>query len=171
MRMHRTGRPKMLYREVNTTTRHRSNHPGGEYRWERHSHKRIDEHAPLRVSMHGRAQRGRDYAPLFMFLLSKVGQCWDAVYSEAVRRLDKPEPIFWLVAMHEDEKREIVCCDESSYYHGLYVDEAGKLQKVNPAIDASDVTVHCRCCTHTFNGVPLTACKGRADDTDPSPTE
>ncbi|HCW47707.1 MAG TPA: hypothetical protein DGH25_10105 [Erwiniaceae bacterium] len=26
---------------------------------------------------------------------------------------------------------------------------------MNSAICASDVTVHCRCCTYTFNGVPL----------------
>ena len=37
---------------------------------------------------------------MFKFLLSKVGADWDSIFSEAKRRLDKPEPIFWMVALH-----------------------------------------------------------------------
>lgn len=99
-----------------------------------------------------------DYTPLFQFLLSKVGHPWNEVHSEAVSRLDKPAPIFYLVALHRKNWRSYVCCGESSYYSGLCVDERGILQKVNPAFTAEDVPVRCRCCTYTFNGelVPVT---------------
>jgi len=59
---------------------------------------------PQRESMHGRQQRGLDYTPLFFFLLSKIGQHWDEVYSEAISRLDRPDPIFWMVAQHEHQQ-------------------------------------------------------------------
>lgn len=157
MRQHLESRTTPLYRGVNTTTRHWSNNPGAEYRWERHKHKMVNENQPLRQSMHGKQSRGLDYAPLFQFLLGKVGQVWDEVFSEAVRRLDKPDPIFWMVALHEHERRDYVCCGESRFYHGLYIDAEGILQKVNPALSARDIPVTCHCCTHTFNGevVPL----------------
>ncbi len=109
--------------------------------------------------MHGRIQHGMDYTALFQFLLSKVGQPWNEVHSEAVNRLDKPAPIFYLVALYRKNWQSYVCCGESSYYYSeLYVDERGILQKVNPAFTAEDVPVICRCCTYTFNGelVPVT---------------
>lgn len=58
--------------------------------------------------MHGRARHGRDYTPLFRFLLSKVGGDWDAIHAEAVSRLDTPEPIFWLVALNEADRKPYV---------------------------------------------------------------
>lgn len=82
---------------------------------------------------------GYDYTPLFKFLLSKVGEKWDEIYSEAKSRLDKEEPIFWLVALHPDEREDFIRCGESSYYSGLYVDEAGLLQKVNPNAEISNL--------------------------------
>ena len=57
--------------------------------------------------MHPGRQNGLDYTPLFRFLLSKVGQDWDAVHSEAVARLDRQEPIYWMVALKEADKRSI----------------------------------------------------------------
>jgi hypothetical protein len=41
--------------------------------------------------MHGKQHRGRVYSPLFNFLLSKIGQCWDAMFSESVKSLDQAE--------------------------------------------------------------------------------
>ncbi|MGP0846086.1 hypothetical protein, partial [Serratia sp. CY83965] len=123
---------KKLYRRESVT----SKGPiasGGEYRWGRHGKQADDEQLPLRESMHGRIQHGMDYTPLFQFLLSKVGHPWNEVHSEAVSRLDKPAPIFYLVALHRKNWRSYVCCGESSYYSGLCVDERGILQKVNPA--------------------------------------
>ncbi|WP_244657907.1 hypothetical protein [Pseudomonas fluorescens] len=84
--------------------------------------------------MHSHQRHGFDYTPLFRFLLAKVGQPWDKVFSEANARLDRPEPVFWMVALHENDKDEYVRIGESSYYSGLWVDEAGLLQKVNPKL-------------------------------------
>lgn len=50
---------------------------------------------------------------------------------------------------------DLVCIGESSFYPGLYVDEKGILQQVNPSITRNDVKVTCRCCTHTYIGEPV----------------
>ncbi|MEN5015480.1 hypothetical protein ABEH87_03840 [Erwinia sp. Eh17-17] len=159
MKIHRAGKIKMLYRKVNTTTWGQvQNHFGGEYRWERHKKQAVDEELPMREGMHGKLERGRDYTPLYKFLLSKVGQRWDDVYKEAVSRLDTPEPIFYMVKRHRKDWTSYVRYGESSYFSGLCIDDDGLLQKINPEFTAEDVPVHCRCCTHTFNGevVPVT---------------
>ena len=96
--------------------------------------------------------RGLDYTPLFQFLISKVGQLWETVFEEAIARLDKPDPIFWLVATNEDTKKEMVRVGESSYFSGLFVDSAGILQLSNPTLRAANMAPFCTCCTHTFNG-------------------
>lgn len=101
-------------------------------------------------------QRGLDYTPLFKFLLAKVGSPWSQVHSEAVSRRDKQEPIHWLVAMDYDSAKEVICVGESSYFSGLYVDAEGIVRIVNPDIDESTMEPLCKCCTHTFNGVPFT---------------
>lgn len=51
--------------------------------------------------MSGKINYGLDYSPLFMFLLRKTGEKSDQVYSEAILRLDLPDPTFFLVALHE----------------------------------------------------------------------
>lgn len=155
MQSHQQNKSRKLYRSVNTTTRHHSNNPGGEYRWERNRKKAEDELLPARESMRGRQYRGRDYTPLFHFLLGKIGQPWDETFSEVSRRLDTTEPVFWLVALHEHQERDLVRIGDASYYPGLFVDGDGVLQQVNPDITERDVTVFCRCCTHTFVGVPV----------------
>lgn len=144
-----------LYRKVNTTA-HRVHHEhGGAYRDERNT-KRQDRFDAARQSMHGKRQRGLDYTPLFRFLLSQIGRRWDDVYAEAVKRLDRPTPIFWLVALHEDEHQPYVRVGESSYYSGMYIDADGFLQLVDPSIGPSSLVPLCKCCTHTFNGTPFT---------------
>lgn len=155
MHIKKVNKSRNLYRSENTTTRHHSNNPGGEYRWERNKKRASDEDLPLRASMHGKQHRGRDYSPLFNFLLSKIGQRWDVLFSEAVKRLDRSDPIFWMVAQHEHQQRDIVCCGDFSFYPGLFIDARGLLQQVNPQITAEDLPVTCRCCTHTFIGVPV----------------
>jgi len=42
---------------------------------------------------------------------------------------------------------------ESTYYSGLYVDEAGILRLVDPDLRPQDLVPDCTCCTHTLNGV------------------
>jgi hypothetical protein len=103
---------------------------GGEFRHERNT-KEFLNHDSSHAPMHS-GNFGYDYTPLFKFLLSKVGEKWDEIFSEANARLDRQEPIFWLVSVNEAHKKDFVRCGESTYYSGLFVDEKGLLQIVNP---------------------------------------
>ena len=139
-----------LYRKVNTKARGVHHSSGGDFKYSRNKKRETLEQS--KGTMFGKKERGLDYTPLFRFLLSKVGSTWDEVFSEAKSRLDKTEPIFWLVALNEDEKKDSIRIGESSYFSGLYVDENGILQITNPNLKASDMKPSCSCCTHTFNG-------------------
>lgn len=139
---------KPLYRRENKRALHyRSNNPGSEARYDRHSKKGMSK------SMK-KVERGLDYTPLFMFLLSKIGQKWDDVFSEAVSRLDQQNPIFWMVDVNKDNNKEFMMT-ENARYSTLYVDSDGLLQKVNPNLKNEDFEPSCPCCTHTFNGKVL----------------
>jgi hypothetical protein len=146
-----------LYRKVNTRARGVHHRSGGDFRHERNTKRetQIEAEGVSRGSMHGTKKRGLDYTPLFRFLLSKVSEDWAAVHSEAVQRLDKDDPIYWMVARTEKEKKPYVWTGENAAFSGLYVDENGKLAKVAPDLKNEDLTPSCPCCTHTFNGVPL----------------
>ena len=144
-----------LFRKVNTTARGVHHLFGGDYKKERHLRKNASFDI-THQSMHGKVQRGLDYTPLFRFLFSKIGKPWDQIHSEAVSRLDREEPIFWLVAMHEHERQEYVRVGEASYYSGMFVDENGLLQLVNPNLVLEQMIPQCTCCTHTLNGKPFT---------------
>lgn len=96
---------------------------------------------------------GYDYTPLFKFLLSKVGSDWDKIYAEAKARLNDPEPIFWMVALQESERRSIVRLGDSTYYSGLFVDDDGILAIVNPNIGSSELPDPHRGETISFNGL------------------
>lgn len=98
-----------------------------------------------------KTREGFDYTPLFKFLLSRVGRNWDEVFSEAVQRLDKQEPIFWLVDLYfEKGDYGVVRIGESSYYLKLTV-QNDLLVIADP--EATAPAKLCTCCTHTFNGV------------------
>ena len=146
-------RKKPLWRKVNTRT-HGVRHGGGEARWDRHTKAEAQNEA-LIGSMHAGRRNGRDYTPLFKFLLSKVGQDWDAVHSEAVSRLDSEEPIWWMVARKDAEKARFFRAGESSYYSKLWIDADNRLAKVDPDWGVEDMEPSCACCTHTFNGMTL----------------
>ncbi|WP_299929400.1 hypothetical protein [uncultured Pelagimonas sp.] len=140
------GEKSPLYRKVNTRT-HGVHHGSGL--------RAADERGTkpgAQKSMRSGQRHGLDYTPLFRFLLSRVGTPWDSVYAEAVSRLDKPEPIFWLVAEHPEDRRDVVRTGESSYYNGLFVDGGGLLAIVDPTITIERITPQCPCCTHSFNG-------------------
>ena len=139
-----------LYRKVNTKARAVRHDFGGDFSKTRNAKK--ESLQQVSGTMYGRKERGLDYTPLFRFLLSKVGSSWDEVYSEAKARLDKPDPIFWLVALEESEKKDYVRIGESSCFSGLFVDDDGILQITNPDLRAVDMKPSCNCCTHTFNG-------------------
>ena len=141
---------KLLYRKVNTKARNVDHNFGGDFKYSRN--KKRDSLEKTKGSMHGVKQRGIDYTPLFKFLLSKKGLSWDKVFSEAKTKLDKTEPIFWLVSLNENDKEDIVKIGESSYFSGMYVDDFGILQLSNPYLKINDLKHYCKCCTHTFNG-------------------
>lgn len=86
--------------------------------------------------MHSGQRHGFDYTPLFRFLLSKVGENWADVHSEAVARLDREEPIAWMVAASYSEGSPFFQAGESSYFSGLYVDEHNILAVVDPGLTA-----------------------------------
>ena len=141
-----------LYRSVNTRTRGVKHGSGGDFRHDRHTKEALRNDAS-RLPMHGRHRHGRDYTPLFRFLLSSIGKPWNLVFAEAKSRLDTTEPIFWLVARVASEVGDLVRVGESSYYSGMCVDSDGTLQLVNPKLRPEDMEPSCKCCTHTFNGI------------------
>ena len=149
LEMNRDKKP--LFRKVNTRARGVHHNFGGDFKYSRN--KKRESIEQTRGSMHGKKERGLDYTPLFKFLLSKVGEDWDNVFSEAKARLDKTEPIFWIVALKENERKEYVRVGESSYFSGMNVDRNNKLQLTNPKLKAEDLVPSCQCCTHTLNGI------------------
>lgn len=155
--MNRTGRKEPLYRKVNTRTRGVHHRTGGDFRHQRNSKREKHDFANeiSRATMHGREQRGLDYTPLFRFLLSKVGEPWASIHAEAVTRLDREEPIYWLVARNYAERNDHVCIGGNAFYNGLYIDESARLAKVAPGLRNEDLEPTCPCCTHTFNGMPF----------------
>ena len=144
-----------LFRKVNTTAHGVHHRFAGEFSAERNSAE-VMSHESMRLPMHGKVRRGRDYTPLFKILLSKVGSNWDEVHAEAVSRLDRIEPISWLVALHPSVEQDVVRTGEASYFSGLRVDENGRLQVVYPSLGPGSLAPQCKCCTHTFNGARFT---------------
>ena len=151
-----------LYRKVNTRTRMVRHNSGGDFKHERNTKDFINSE-DNRASMHAKVQRGLDYTPLYRFLLSKVGKNWTEVLKEAESRLDKNDYIYYMVAIREEDKSDIVCLNENSYYSGLFVDENNLLQKVNPQAGPEKINYWCTCCTRSFNGVPLPMPKKKDD--------
>ncbi len=139
-----------LYRKVNTKTFNVHHNFGSDFKNTRNKKKETLEQTKGKMS--GKTERGLDYTPLFRFLLSKVGENWDDIFSEAKSRLDKTDPIFWMVALREEDKKDYIRIGESSYFSGLHVDENGVLQLCNADLKAVDMKPFCDCCTHTFNG-------------------
>ncbi|NTS41544.1 hypothetical protein HRG84_11570 [Flavisolibacter sp. BT320] len=150
--MNRAKEP--LYRKEKKTGLSRYGHiaKGAETRWSRHSKAaRKDKEEEISHKSIKRGKYGYDYTPLYRFLLSKVGEPWDDVYSEAVSRLDKTEPIFHMVVLQpEPGERPSRRLGENAYFSTLTVDAGGILVKVDPSYEMTEV--HCTCCTHTWNG-------------------
>ena len=132
-----------LYREVNTKTFNVHHNFGSDFKNTRNKKKETLEQTKGKMS--GKTERGLDYTPLFRFLLSKVGENWDDIFSEAKSRLDKTDPIFWMVALREEDKKDYIRIGESSYFSGLHVDENGVLQLCNADLKAVDMKPFCDC--------------------------
>jgi hypothetical protein len=153
MQSSNNARPKPpLFRKVNTTARGVHHRFGGDFGRIRNT-KAFQGSAATHLGMHGKTRRGLDHTPLFRFLLSKVGFAWNDVHAEAVSRLDRAEPIFWLVALRAEDEQDAVRIGETTYFSGLRVDQDGRLALVNPSIGPSSLAPSCPCCTHTFNGI------------------
>ncbi len=145
---------KPLYRKVNTKARNCHHNKGGDARHDRNTK------AGLKRPMKKDVNRGLDYTPLYMFLLSKVGQDFTAIHKEALSRLDSEDAIYHLVLTPEvirqgHGKYGYVNCGESSRYSALFIDEDNTLQKLMPNLTNEQLYPSCHCCTHTFNGKPL----------------
>lgn len=159
--------PKPLYRKVNTTAhavkgrlhRRNDNNP----RYERGSFK--DEKLKNKMKT-GQQFHGLDFSPLFAFLRKKVGNPWSEVQSEALKRLPNEmlyNPLEKAVVLFKHYQqdpdvyinRPYFINSEASYHSLLFVDENGILQYVNKEFSIDDVKIQCRCCTHSFNGVPI----------------
>lgn len=149
------GAREPLYRKVNTRTHGVDHGSWMRAAYERNT-KRAARDARMTGSMHSGQRHGFDYTPLFRFLLSRVGRPWDAVHSEAVRRLDREEPVWWLVAACPVDERDVVRGGEAQFFSGLRIGADGRLEKVAPEITEHDLNPPCDCCTHTFNGKRLT---------------
>lgn len=146
---------KPLYRRVNSKTHGVGHGDGGKAKWERNTKKSARDPS-MRGTMHKTHRHGLDYTPLFKFLISKVGQDWTDVHREAVSRLDRDEPIFWLVSLTQEDGQPYVRIGKSSYFCGLYVDDENRLALVDPNLTADVMKPFCACCTHTLNGQRLT---------------
>lgn len=143
--------PKPLYRKHNKLAANfHLNSPGGEFRHERNT-KAIKNFVGYRQKIK-QTKEGYDYTPLYKFLLSKVGQKWDEVFSEIIPRLDKTDPIFYMVCLDYKENDEgFVRIGDTSYYSKLTViGDLLRLAKPNTTPPAPT----CNCCTYTFNGKP-----------------
>ncbi len=140
---------KPLYRKVNSKARNVHHYSGGDARHDRNTK------AGLKKTLKKDVHRGLDYTPLYKFLLSKIGEDWDLVHSEAVSRLDNEDAIYHLVVEDKQQKYPYRLCGESSYYSKLYVDDNNKLQVLNPNFTNEMLHPTCHCCTFTFNGKPF----------------
>ncbi len=146
------NRREPLYRKVNTRARRVRHHTGPDFARRRNAKRPGNE-----AAMHAGKRRGLDYTPLFRFLLSHIGADWDDVFAAAAPRLDRTDPIYWLVARHPHERRSTVRIGESTYYSGLFIDDDGRLAVVDPSVTPETLIPGCACCTHTLNSVVVTS--------------
>jgi hypothetical protein len=142
---------ELLYRKVNTKARNVFHNIGLDAKHTRHTK------AGLTKKMKQGTERGLDYTPLFKFLLSKVGKPWVDVFSEIHARLDKDEPIYYMVFFDATliTKNPGYFNYDNAKFSTLTVDNEGLLQKIKPDLKNEDFYPSCSCCTKTFNGVVL----------------
>ena len=173
---------KPLYRKVSKTTHNGFSHADyGEKKrakFSRHTKNGIDR--SMGGIKHGEGSvTDYDYTPLFQFLLKQEGRDWDEVWKECKERLNKTEPVLYMVVniyknglvnlrwrMPEDKEpvldwkgRDLANAGEKSFGYGegsrfstMYVDEDNKLQFVDKNyVSGPDYEVERRW-GETFNG-------------------
>lgn len=164
---------KPLYRKENKTSLQTKYYirRGKDHRHTRHTKKFLNSEAQS-MSMNS-GHYGRDYAPLYNYLLKAVGRNWDDVYSEVKNRIgvlpDYFNPIFTMVNenvfikddgfLYKLHAHYGICkiypsfrAGEFTYYSSLYVDENNMLRKVSNINKGEMLEVTCGCHTHSFNG-------------------
>lgn len=144
-----------LYRKDNKKALHYHGPKGDSFCYSRNT-KEMREFEGTHLAISSK-RLGRDYTPLYKFLLANIGNNWDDVFSEAKSRLDSSEPIFYMVHLiprkhtFRDEIEVVSRLGESTYYSTLTVNDDGILIKLDE--NALPPAPRCTCCTHTFNGV------------------
>ncbi|WP_297627201.1 hypothetical protein [uncultured Rikenella sp.] len=148
---------KPLYRKVNRKSSYQCHvieSKGGRFAWQRHSKamRQFDgRYLPMR-SATSSVTNGYDYTPLFRYLLSRVGDRWDEIYSAVKPRLNTTEPIWWVVSQdgYPQDGCGWVHIGEGACWSKLWIDAEGRLRKVDPML--SNISPDCSCHTHSFNG-------------------
>ncbi|MBR5028611.1 MAG: hypothetical protein IKX51_05255 [Bacteroidales bacterium] len=150
---------KPLYRKVNKITHNGIRYYCQEtdrYRNERNKkNKSLPNQLPIKRKQN---RHDNDYAPLYRFLLSRVGCNWDEVWNECISRLDKVEPVLDMVVNVNKKGLAVdtsirypeglpemfhdfrACDDSQTFWSTLYVDSNGILQYVDEhyTIDDAD---------------------------------
>ena len=151
---------KPIYRKLNEVGTYGHLEPLTKYRFDRH------KKTPVGNKMRTKHKEFRyDYAPLFRFLLSKVGQPWEPIFQECQSRLNDIKPLMRMVVnvnerglvvdRNPDGNMEKYCfMGEMSAWSTLYVDEVGLLQFVDKDYVKTDENPYPEQ-TFTFNGIPV----------------
>lgn len=156
---------KPLYRKVNTTCHGGKMYHGNHEEYERGTKQTKKQKSKMKG---GQQHHGLDYSPLFGFLRKNVGKKWSELHPKIITRLPSEmryNPLKFSVLSYKeylnmyelDEVKEVFGFGESTTHSLMYVDENDLLQFVNPNLTVENMTISCRCCTHTFNGkvIPL----------------
>lgn len=164
---------KPLYRKLNEVGTYGHLQPLRKYRFDRH------KKTPVGSKMRTEQKKVRyDYAPLFRFLLSKVGKPWDPIFQECQSRLDTTTPItFMVVNVNErglvvdrgyeaynrffqydetyDGMKKSFRYGPDSYWSTLFVDSDGILQFVDETYVEPYHNYYCPWMTQSWNGEPF----------------
>lgn len=149
---------KPLYRKVNRKSSYQcrcAEAKGGRFAWARHSKamRQFDgRHLPMSRATSNYLSTGYDYTPLFRYLLSRVGDPWDDIYAYVKPRLNTTEPIWHIVSQPgiPASRGSFFCLGEGSYWSRLWIDDEGRLQRVDPT--QANAEPGCWCHTYSFNG-------------------
>ena len=108
-------------------------------------------HLPMGSAKCYYMKHGYDYTPLFRYLLSRVGDLWEDIYTYVKPRLNTTEAI-WIMVSRSGYPQEssYFCLSEGSYWSQLWIDDEGRLQRVDPT--QANASPGCWCHTYSFNG-------------------
>ena len=95
----------------------------------RHKKRNLNFVGAQRISIIGTVWTTRPCSNCFSRALATIGQ---RSMAKPFARLNRSEPIFWLVASCDAEKQPFVRIGGNSFYSGLYVDENTRLSLVDP---------------------------------------